>query len=754
MSFTQADIVVRYQRMKGFNIFYPLGFDDNGLPTERFVEKQHKVSGRQIGKQKFVELCLQETARQTETYKRLFKKLGISVDWSLSYSTIAPLAQRIAQRSFLDLFKKGLVERKKGPVVWCPQCSTALAQSDLDDAEKQSSLHTIVFSKGDGISGDLLIATSRPEFLSACVAIFVHPDDQRYAKLIGGTITVPIYGHKVKVVADEKVDPEYGTGAMMVCTWGDSEDVRRWMAYSLETREIITRNGTIQPSVPDIGGLSAEKARAIVIQKLREIGQLVDSQPLTHSVKVHERCGTSVEYIMATQWFIKIADFADTWKARGEELDWFPPVMKSRYDSWVDGLKWDWCISRQRYYGVPFPVWYCGDCGEILLPKESALPVDPSAQAFPDEQCPSCKSKNIIPEGDVMDTWMTSSLTPLINSHWQEENMEGLMKRIYPMSLRVQAFEIIRTWLFYTVVKSHFHTDSLPWKAAMISGWGLDQGGKKISKSSGTSADAEELINRCSADAIRFWASDSELGSNRRFSEEEVKKGNRLVTKLVNAGRFAQPYIQKNGVRKPSECELHESDRWILCRLKVAIAEYDRHFSSFEYSKARKSIDNFFWSDFCDNYIEFIKSRLYSPDENEFKQSAAITLRYCLLAIVKMYAPFMPFVTEEIYQQLFAANGEDSVHATSLPVVEDWLEQIKSADSFGLVLEIVKQVRKYRSDKAMSFKAEINLVRVETKETSIDLDFIAQIMNVKRVELGSGDAQPFWMDPVNKIWIS
>ena len=541
----------------------------------------------------------------------------------------------------------------------------------------------------------------------------------------------------------------------MVCTWGDGEDVRRWMAYNLETREIVTPIGTIDQSIPDIGGLSTEKARLVVIEKLKEHGLLVNSQPLTHSVKAHERCGTPTEYVMATQWFIKIAEFDETWRMRGKELNWFPPVMKGRYDSWIDGLKWDWCISRQRYYGVPFPVWYCGDCGKFLLPQSSALPVDPSVDSYPGGHCQTCGSNNIIPEKDVMDTWMTSSLTPLINSRWQEEGGDSLMKRIYPMSLRVQAFEIIRTWLFYTIIKSHFHTDSLPWKSAMISGWGLDQNGKKISKSSGTSADAEELIDRSSADAIRFWASDSELGSNHHFSEEEVKKGNRLVTKLVNAGRFAKMYLESHPTQLPSECVLHASDQWILCRLRTAIIDYDRHFSSFEYSKARKAVDSLFWNDFCDNYLEFIKPRLRSPDDNQPKQAAIATLRYCLLAIVKMYAPFVPFVTEEIYQQLFTTpSGSSSIHGTSLPVVEDWLEQIQSKEIFGLTLEIVGKIRKYRSDRAMSFKMPIESVSIKTTKGDIDQDFIAQVMNVKHVGTESNESEPFWATPECRLWIS
>jgi valyl-tRNA synthetase len=684
----------------------------------------------------------------------LFKKLGISVDWSLSYSTIAPLAQRIAQRSFLDLIEKGLVERKKGPVIWCPQCGTALAQSDLEDAEKQSSLHTIIFSKGMDGEDDLLIATTRPEFLPACVAIFVHSQDVRYTKLIGREITVPLYGQKVPIIADDKVDPSYGTGAMMVCTWGDGEDVCRWMAYNLSTREIITRTGTIDSSIPEIGGLSTEKARAVVVNKLKEEGLLINSKPLTHTLKVHERCGTPNEYVMATQWFIKIADSAETWKKRGAELNWFPSTMKSRYDSWIDGLKWDWCISRQRYYGVPFPVWYCDDCGKILLAQLSNLPVDPSSQTYTGGTCPACQSSHITPEGDVMDTWMTSSLTPLINANWQEEGEESLMKRIYPMSLRVQAFEIIRTWLFYTVVKSHFHTDSLPWKSAMISGWGLDQNGKKISKSSGTSANAEDLINRFSADAVRFWASDSELGSNRRFSEEELKKGNRLVTKLVNAARLAQMHMTNYQVRKPVNCTLHASDRWILSCLKKTIIEYDRHFSSFEYSKARKVLDSLFWGDFCDNYLEFIKPRLCSSDDNEPRQAALETLYYCLLAIVKMYAPFVPFVTEEIYQQLFAAtDGAQSIHITSLPTIDGLLEG-ENDDSFDLVLEIVGMIRKYRSSKSMSFRALIDSMTIETKKGDVDLEFISKVMNVRSVVAGISETEPFWSTPECRLWIS
>lgn len=731
MSFTQADIVVRYMRMMGYNIFYPMGFDDNGLPTERFVERQYKIDQKKISKHDFVKMCLEETSKQSLVYQRLFKKLGISVDWSLGYSTIDPHCRKTAQLSFIDLYHKGLVEHKQGPVIWCPFCNTALALTDLEEKELPSHLHTITF--GDEAGMPIQIATTRPELLAACVALYVNSADERYRNLIGAKATVPLFGHEVPIIADDLVDMTFGTGSMMVCTWGDAEDVRRWLEDRLDKREILTRDGLIDEAIPYIGGLRIKEARHEICALLEQGGHLIASEPLNHDVKVHERCNTPVEFIVATQWFIKIADSIDEWRRRGNELEWYPQFMKSKYDAWIEGLKWDWCISRQRYYGVPFPVWYCDECGKTLLPGISQLPVDPSEDPCPIEQC-ECGSSKMSPELDVMDTWMTSSITPLINCHWQEEGSAELMNKIYPMTLRVQAFEIIRTWLFYTIVKSHFHTGSLPWQKAMISGWGLDSKGKKISKSSGNSANAEVLIDRYSADALRFWASDSELGHDHRFREEELQAGRRLVIKLTNAARFASKYLSDYTPEDPMNTRLEDSDKWILMRLNDTLKEYHSILQGFEYSKARRAVDKLFWSVFCDNYLEFIKHRLNRTDPDEGSRAALATLYKVLLAIIQMYAPFVPFVAEEAYQSLFAnREGCLSVHTSRSPVYQEGLN-LEISGNFEGSLDAVALIRKYRSQTGLSFRTQIATVWFETESgTAIDTEFVATTMNVGEI---------------------
>lgn len=750
MSFAQADIAVRYMRKQGHNVFYPMGFDDNGLPTERFVEKKYGIDKRSMTKQEFVSLCLTETELQAKNYARFFKKLGISVDWSLSYSTISPRAQRIAQLSFLDLFKKGLIERRNEPILWCPSCETALAQSDLEDEPKKSQLHFIRFG---GEDSGIQIATSRPEYLAACVALFVHPDDERYTSWIGNKITVPLFGHSVPIVGDTEVDPTYGTGAMMVCTWGDSEDVRRWKEFSLDTREIIRQDGITKESTPIIGEMSLGKARKATLEALKQGDYLLSSTEISHEVKCHERCGHPSEFITTTQWFIKIADRITTWSKQSNALVWFPEEMKSKLDAWINGLKYDWCISRQRYFGVPFPVWYCKDCGATLLPPSEALPIDPTEKAYPGGSCTHCNSTQIEPDRDVMDTWMTSSLTPLINAHWGEPGHEKLLAQIYPMSLRVQAFEIIRTWLFYTLVKGEYHTGSLPWETVMISGWGLDKHGKKISKSSGVAADAEAIIDRHSADALRYWASSAELGSNHRFKEEELKTGRRLVIKLENAAKFVGRYLGEfaNLRTNPATCELAPSDIWVLKQLQEALKEYHKHFEVFDYFKARKALDAFFWNVFCDNYLEFVKHRLKDNGPQQDRQAALATLEYCMRVVTHMYAPYIPFATEEIYQNLFV-NGESwtSVHTELMPLPEIWIDALCEDKTFAETLLVVDQIRKYRSAQQIGFGTPI--ARVTIDGPMVDQAFLKAALNVIEINLATKPDEPFLNTPTCRIW--
>lgn len=706
MSYTQADFIARFRRQRGFNVFYPFGFDDNGLPTERFIEQKYKLEKSKITKENFVNLCLKETKRVTKIYKNFWKKIGLSVDWSLSYNTIGTLSQKIAQRSFIELFKKKRIYRKDTPIIWCPKCQTALSQADLEDKEEFSFLNFIKFRLENNKS--LVVATTRPELIPACVALFVNPTDKRYKTLIGKQVRVPIFNYKVPILASPEVDKEFGTGILMVCTWGDIEDVNKWKQFKLLTRLIINKDGTLNELAGPYRDLSLIEGREKILIDLAKKKLLEKKEKITHILNVHERCKTPIEFYKAYQWFIKILDVKENLKKQGEKINWYPKFIKIKYDNWIDGLKWDWCISRQRFYGTPFPVWYCSNCQNIILAKEKDLPIDPTKSLPPIQKCPECGDKNFIPEKDVMDTWMTSSLTPLINAHWLEK--KNLMRKIYPMSLRPQGFEIIRTWLFYTVVKSFFHTKTLPWKSVMISGLGLDQKGRKMSKSLGNVIYPEEILKKYPVDALRYWASGATLGRNLKYQETEVKKGHRLMTKIWNAFRFSFSHL-KNFDTRSRNFKLTPLDQWIFSKLQKTIKRCTNYFKNYEYKKAREEIENFFWKDFCDNYLELIKHRLYSKRENEIKMAIRFTLYRVFLDILKLFAPFLPFLTEEIYQRSFRRlEGIKSIHLTNWPEVKKDLMNERIESGGEILIDLVSAIRKSKSEMNFSLKKEVQRV--------------------------------------------
>jgi valyl-tRNA synthetase len=479
MSYAQPDFVVRYRRMRGQRVFHPMGFDDNGLPTERYVEQAHGVRAADLPRSQFVELCLAETRRVAARYEELWRRMGLSVDWSLRYSTIEPRCQRVAQAAFVRLYRAGHVRRVEDPIQWCPECRTALAQADVEDHTRTGTLYRIAFT--DGADGEpLVIATTQPELLPACVALYCHPDDDRWRGRIGGTARVPLTGHEVPVRADTDVDPAYGTGLMMVCTFGDGADVVRWRRDELPLRLMVTADGRLSEDAGELAGLPLPQARTAVVSRLEAHGALRGSQQLRQTVGVHERCGTPVEFQVRPQWFIAIREHAEALRRRAVELEWIPPHMRRRLEDWIDGLRWDWNISRQRHYGTPFPVWFCRGCGTPVPADLDALPVDPLVDPPAAAACDRCGATGFEPDRDVMDTWMTSSLTPQINARWAERGFTP-DPELSPMSLRVQSFEIIRTWLFYTMVQSHLHHDRLPWTTVMVSGHGLNEQGGKLS---------------------------------------------------------------------------------------------------------------------------------------------------------------------------------------------------------------------------------------------------------------------------------
>jgi len=702
MSYSQAEFIVRYQRMRGRNVFYPMGFDDNGLPTERYVETKYKINKGKISRPDFVELCLKETQEGAKTYRELWEALGISVDWSLLYSTIDPRSRRTSQTSFVDLWNKGLIERRDEPIQWCFHCQTSLAQADVEIEQQTSALNDIVFLTPAG--QQLIISTSRPELLPACVALYVHPDDERYAGLVGREARVPLFDYYVPIKTSPAVDMAYGTGLMMVCTWGDNDDVMKWKEDKLETRVIFDEYGRLNHLAGQFAGLKVDRARAAILEALKAAGLLLKSVPLTHNLGIHERCGHVVEFNHSPQWFIKLLDHKDEYLRRAEELGWFPSHMKVRYDDWVKGLKWDWCISRQRYYGVPFPIWYCELCHAPLIAPREILPVDPTQTPPPaGSVCAACGNAVFVGEPDVMDTWMTSSLTPLINSRWAFG--DPLHEKIYPMDLRVQAFEIIRTWLFYTVAKSHHHTRTLPWKSVMISGWGLDDKGKKMSKRAGNFIDPMEVINKYSADALRYWSAGATLGNDLRYNERDVADGKRLMTKLWNAIRFVSGYLttEDGGLIQLTPGSPTTVDRWIISRFQQTVRSATASLDQYEYSQALRTVERFFFAEFCDNYLEIIKDRFWNPDRFAAGQveAARHTLHAVGLGILKLLAPFIPFITEELYGMVFKPFGApESIHIAPWPEIDERLIDTQADELGRILVAILTSARRWKTEQA------------------------------------------------------
>jgi len=718
MSYAQAEFIVRYKRMQGFNVFYPMGFDDNGLPTERFVEKKYKIDKSKTTKKEFIDLCLKETEKGIETYKNLWNKLGISVDWSKTYSTISPLPTKVSQWSLIDLYKKGALYQQELPILWCPTCGTAISQSDMEDKERNSKMNYINFPIQNGDS--VVIATTRPELLPACVALYFNPEDERYKELIGKKAITPLFNSEITIKTSKEVDKEKGTGLMMVCTWGDQEDLEKWRMDNLETKNLLTPDGKLN----ELGGkyqrLPIEKAREEIINDLKEQGFLIRQEDIIHSVNVHERCDTPVELILSKQWFIKIADLKEKWIEMGKKINWHPKEMYQNYEIWINSLKWDWCVSRQRYYGVPFPFWYCKDCGEIIIPQDNELPVSPTEQKPSIDKCPKCGSTEFIPETDVMDTWATSSCTPFLLREL------GNNKKLFPVDLRPNAHEIIRTWDFYSIVKSTYHFNDIPFKNIMVSGHGLDEQGKKISKRLGNYVPSDELVEEWGADAVRYWATGAQLGQNLRFNPAEIKKGKQITTKLWNVYKFITMNMEGFENKEPN---LEAPDVWILNELNETIKKTTDYFDAYQYARAKSEIEEFFMSKFADYYVEFVKYRLYG-DDIESKNAAQHTLSKVFINILKIFAPILPFITEEIYTTI---TKEQSIHTSKWPTEQEIKTDLDISD-FNEAINAINEIRKYKSENQISLGAELEEYKLQTK---INLDkyqgFVKKAIRVNKL---------------------
>jgi len=728
-SYTQAEIIARYKRMQGYNVFYPFGFDDNGLPTERLVEKVEGIRAKDIPRSEFINRCFKISEKYEEEFKELWKSLGFSVDWSLEYRTIDPEVQKISQKSFLDLVKVNKAYIKESPVLWCTNCQTSIAQAELDTKDIDTTFNYVVFMVSDK---PLIVATTRPELLYACVSLFVNPNDDRYKSYIGKTATVPLYNFEIPILADERVSIEKGSGAVMCATFGDTTDVDWYQEYKLPYKRVILPNGFIEDTVPFISGLSILNSRMEIIKLLKEKDLLVKSDLLIHTVSVHERCSHEIEIIPSKQWYIDILNDKESFLKAADEINWYPKSMKNKYIDWVSNLKWDWCISRQRYFGVPFPVWYCKSCGKPIFAEISDLPVNPM-ETNPNKTC-SCGCSEFAPETAIFDTWMTSSLTPFINSKKYE---------VFPMTMRTQAHEIIRTWAFYTIVKSLYHKNQIPWKNIMVCGFVVDENRGKLSKSKNNSSlSPSSLIETYSADCLRYWSANSRLGTDSIFKVKELLSAKRFITKLQNASKFAISHLKD--FDKTSPVRLLPVDRWIMERTNETIIMAKKNLNEYEISLARQKIDDLFWKDFCDYYIEIVKDRLYKPEIHGYdeRKSSQYAIYYSLFNILKLYAIYVPFITENIYQDFFRKHEEKiSIH-------QHLWENPKSFDidllSFGEQLkETIFNMRKYKSQNNLSLKTEIDKIDIRTekkfmnwfKETEKDIKAcsFAKIININQI---------------------
>jgi valyl-tRNA synthetase len=754
-SYTHTDVLARYHRMRGRAVFYPMGWDDNGLPTERRVQNYFGVRcdpslpydrsfvppekpGKQplsVSRPNFIELCARLTAEDEKAFEDLWKYLGLSVDWTRTYSTVGRQSQRVSQRAFLRLLTRGIAYQLEAPTLWDVDFRTAVAQAELEDREVPAAYHKLRFTRPDGSAID--IDTTRPELLAACVALVAHPDDARYQPLFGTDAITPLFKARVPIRSHPLANPEKGTGVAMICTFGDVTDVIWWRELGLPVRAILQPDGRLravswgsagwesdepaeaQAAYDQLVGLTTNKARAKTVELLQASGEIVgEIRPITHPVKFYEKGDRPLEIVTSRQWFLKTIEARDALRARGRELTWHPPFMESRYQNWVDGLTGDWCVSRQRFFGVPFPVWYpvAADGTTVyaapIVPDEASLPIDPSTDVPPGYQASQRgQPGGFVGDPDVMDTWATSSLTPQIAGGWEDD--PDLFRRVFPMDLRPQAHEIIRTWLFYTVARAHYEHDSLPWTTVTISGWVLDPDRKKMSKSKGNVVTPMALLEEHGSDGVRYWAASGRPGTDTAFDPGQMKVGRRLAMKLLNASRFALAQAEPLGaVTVPV-------DRAMLTSLARLVEDATVQFDQCQYATVLERAERWFWS-FCDDYLELVKSRRYGARGPEAAASANTALLASLSALLRLFAPFLPFVTEEVWSWW----RPGSVHRAAWPQASELLAVIGGADDrAATALEraalVLGEVRKTKSEAKRKLSTPVS--RLVVRDTVANL---------------------------------
>ncbi|RJS88866.1 valine--tRNA ligase [Candidatus Bathyarchaeota archaeon] len=710
LNWTYIDIAARYKRMRGYNVLFPQGWDCHGLPTEVATEKAHNIRRSDVPPDEFRRLCEEWVSQYIDIMKQAIIRLGCSVDWSTEYRTMDPRYWRKTQLSFILLYRKGLIYRGEHPINWCPRCETAIADAEVEHRTKKGRLAYIRFGLREG---HLLIATTRPEYIPACVAVAVHPEDERYRDLIGEKAVTPLFHREVEIVADEEVDPSFGTGAMMICTYGDKADVSAVARLNLPVIKLVDERGRVTEAGGRYAGMTVEEAREAILEDLGEEGLLERVEEIDQDVGVCWRCKTPIEILVKEQWFMRTKALTEEVVKTALEIKWFPDYMKYRLIDWAKSLDWDWVISRQRVFATPIPVWYCADCGEIIVADPEELPVDPKTTPPRVGRCPKCGGRRFIPERDVLDTWFDSSLSCAHHAGWPDRPD---WRRFYPNDLHPSGHDIIRTWAYYLMVRSLALFGETPYKAVLINGMVLGSDGRKMSKSLGNYVPTPEVFSRYGADAARQWAAGGgSTGSDIPFRWEDVEYGRRFMRKLWNACRFASIQLEDFNPEEGGG-ELMVLDRWLLSRLERLTEEVTEALEGYQFSTALNAIRNFTWHTLCDHYIEAVKHRLYRGEKG--RSAAQSTLYQAIYRVLQLLAPFCPHITEEIYQRMFSRGPRDSIHLTRWPEA-DRSRVDEAAERMGdVIVAVIREVRREKNRRGLPLNAELGRLTIYAGDAS------------------------------------
>ena len=753
LNWVYIDMNARYRRLKGHDVLFPQGWDCHGLPTEVKVEETYGIKKNDVSRAQFREYCVDLTTKNIASMKSQMKAMGFSQDWNREFITMTPEYRRRTQYSFLKMYEEGLIYQGIHPVNWCPRCETAIAFAEVEYSDNttflnyvnfppavEDSYDDIVSSQASGKQADpkdegILIATTRPELMAACVAVVIHPEDERYTHLLGKYVEVPLSHQKVKIIADEEVDPEFGTGAVMICTFGDKTDVSWVNKYDLEIIDIMDETGKLTEAAGRYAGMDLPSAKKQTIDDLDAEGYLLKQEQVDQNVGQCWRCKTPIEILVKKQWFVAVRELIKKTKDAAEEMNWVPEHMKSRMVNWADSMEWDWCISRQRIFATPIPVWYCKDCGKVMLPDAEDLPIDPT-QDKPKHAC-ECGCEEFIGEEDVLYTWMDSSISPLSIAGWPDEDYINH----FPADIRPQGHDIIRTWAFYTTLRCLALTGQKPFSDIVINGMVFGEDGYKMIKSRGNVIGPEEVIEQYGADALRTWAANSVPGSDVAFDWKEIKHGYRFLRKFWNAFRFISMQIFDEEVSYDEvKDNLGPLDLWILSKLNNLNKTVDAAFAEYNFANTISSIEKFFWHDFCDEYIEAVKYRLYNDVSDESRRAAKYTLRCVIETSLKLLAPIVPFFVEEVYQYF----DDQSIHTTSWPEINEELINEDVENKGETTVELIDEVRRFKSASKIPLNAELAEVNVYTSDKEL-VDVFNQFgediegtLKINNLEISSG----------------